>query len=99
MIITTWCERYPHYPQSHGDHICYTAAPAAAAAATTTAGSGCRDSSHNRSGSGRSVSGPPQAAAGGRDTLRPAADATWRPEMNYGRFRVPTATRYCTCYT
>jgi len=32
-------------------------------------------------------------AAGERDTLLPAADATWRPEMNYGRFRVPSATR------
>jgi len=29
--------------------------------------------------------------------LRPAADATWRPEMNYRRFRVPTATRCCSC--
>jgi len=34
---------------------------------------GCRDN-------GRSSSGV------GRDTLRPAADATWRPEMNYCRF-------------
>jgi len=29
------------------------------------------------------------AVSGGRDTLRPTADATWRPEMNYGRFGVP----------
>jgi len=27
----------------------------------------------------------------GRGTLQPAADATWRPEMNYRHFRVPTA--------
>jgi len=32
-------------------------------------------------GNGRSSSG------GSRGTLRPAADATWRPEMNYRRFR------------
>jgi len=34
---------------------------------------------------------------GGRDTLRSAADGTGQPEMNYGRSRVPTATRCCTC--
>jgi len=33
----------------------------------------------------------PAAAAGRRDTLRTAADATWRPECTYGRFRVTTA--------
>jgi len=37
------------------------------------------------------------AAAGGRDTLQPAADATWQPKMNYDRFRIPIAMRCCTC--
>jgi len=33
-------------------------------------------------------SGGDRVSGGGRDTMRPAADATWRPEMNYHRFRV-----------
>jgi len=37
------------------------------------------------------------AATGRRDTLRNAADATWRPEITYGRFRVTIATRGCFC--
>jgi len=50
---------------------------------------------------------PPVAAEGliqtdinisARDTLRSAADATCQPEMNYGRSRVPSATRGCTCF-
>jgi len=28
-----------------------------------------------------------RGSGGGRGSLRPAADATWRPEMNYRRFR------------
>jgi len=34
----------------------------------------------------------------GSGRLQPAADATWRPEMNYRRFRVPTAMRCCSCF-
>ena len=34
-----------------------------------------------------------------RRTRHAAADATWRPEINYCRFRVPTATRCCSCFT
>ena len=32
-----------------------------------------------------------------RNMLRPATDATWRPEITYGRLRVMTATRGCSC--
>jgi len=59
------------------------AAAAAAAAATAAAGVvWCVCSRWRRTG--------------GRDTLRSAADATWQSAMNYGRSRVPTATRCCT---
>jgi len=43
-------------------------------------------------GGGRSSS----EGRGGRSTMRPRADATWRPEMNYRRFRVTTASRCCS---
>ena len=73
--------------------IGYTAAPATSAAASVEA------PGRTSSGGGRSVSRLlPLAADVGRDTLRSAADATWQPEMNYGRSRVPTATRCCTCW-
>jgi len=47
------------------------------------------------SDSGHSING--RGSGGGRGTLRLAADATWRPEMNYRRLRVPTATRCYSC--
>jgi len=41
------------------------------------------------------------AAAHGRDTLRPAADATWQSQIIYDRFRVTTTMtttmRGCSC--
>jgi len=46
-----------------------------------------------RGGSGQAV-----AVAATAAPRNAAADATWRPEMNYRRFRVSTARRCCTCW-
>jgi len=52
---------------------------------------------HRRRRRRRQKQQPLPAAAGRRDTLQPAPDATWRPEIIYGRFRVMTATPGCSC--
>jgi len=67
--------------------IRYTAAPAAAVVAAALV--------RSSNGGGRR---PYRVASGRHDTMRSATDAAWQPEMNYGRSRVPTATRCCTCF-